>query len=102
MEKLIPACAKLALEDDMPGKIFALLEEILLALSLYSEGLQDAKLHALLEVVINKVVLPVMQGENPSLGNLVNSLNLLRFFALLQDPLATGSGATKIIMQALH
>ena len=67
----------------MPGKMFSLLEEILLAMTLFSEGLQDAKLQALLEVVMNKVVLPVMQGEDPSLSNIINSLNLLRFFALL-------------------
>jgi len=71
------------MEDDMPGKMFSLLEEILLAMTLFSEGLQDAKLQALLEVVMNKVVLPVMQGEDPSLSNIINSLNLLRFFALL-------------------
>lgn len=35
----MPACAKLAIEDEMPGKMFSLLEELILALSLYSEDL---------------------------------------------------------------
>lgn len=38
VEKLLPVCAKLISEDDMPGKQFALVEELLMALMLFSDG----------------------------------------------------------------
>ena len=81
----------------MPGKLFALVEEVLLALSIYSEGLHDAKLSALIEALMNNFVLPVLQNETPCLGNLINGLNLLRYFALLQDP--AGAGALPIMQR---
>ena len=40
----MPVLAKLASQDDMPGKLFAVIEEILILLVLYSDGLTDAKL----------------------------------------------------------
>ena len=40
----MPVLAKLASQDDMPGKLFTVIEEILILLVLYSDGLADAKL----------------------------------------------------------
>ena len=47
VEKIIPVLAKLAIEDDQPGKLFATVEEILMALTLFSENLSGPKLEAL-------------------------------------------------------
>lgn len=38
LHRLLPLCAKLATEDEMPGKQFALVEELLMALSLFTTG----------------------------------------------------------------
>ena len=51
MERLLPLCARMSTEDDLPGQYFALIEEILMALSLFSEGMladDGAKLNILI------------------------------------------------------
>ena len=56
VERLLPVCAKLATEDEMPGKLFSLIEETLMALTLFSDQLWDAKLEALVALVRDRVV----------------------------------------------
>ena len=62
----MPVIAKLASEDEDPGKLFALLEEILMLMVLYSEGLTDAKLQGLLTVIKDQVL--TLVNEEPDLG----------------------------------
>ena len=94
VEKLLPLSAKLINEDEMPGKLFALVEETLMALVLYSEGLllpvevanqglagMTEKGVALVNVVKDSLVATVTRERD--LGNILSSIDLLRFFALL-------------------
>ena len=97
IERLMPACAKLAVEDDMPGKLFALIEELLITLVLFSEGLEGAKLHALLKAVMDLVIVPVISERD--LANILNSINLLRLFSLLKEP--SESAQSRPIMEKL-
>ena len=62
----MPVLAKLASQDDMPGKLFTVIEEILILLVLYSDGLTDAKLQGLLTVVKDQVITKV--NEEPDLA----------------------------------
>ena len=62
----MPVLAKLASRDDMPGKLFTVIEEILILLVLYSDGLTDAKLLGLLTVVKDQVITKV--NEEPDLA----------------------------------
>ena len=56
VSKLLPVCAKLAQEDEMPGKLFALIEEILMTLVLFSQNLEGAKLNTLFHIINDSVV----------------------------------------------
>jgi len=81
--KLVPLLAKLASEDEMPGKIFALLEEILMALYLFSDGFtSDAhKVRAFTQLLKDKFISVVIQERD--LGTILKTMGLLRFIALL-------------------
>ena len=71
----------------MPGKHFAVVEEILMTLSLFSEGLGDAggaKMAQLMTMIKDVVVAPIIQERE--IATLLKSISLLRFFALLQGP----------------
>lgn len=96
---VIPVCANLAIEDNEPGKLFAMLEELLLLLQLYSVKYQEAKLLVLVQVISDSVVTPIMNNE-PDIANVVNLMNMLRFFSLLQS--VDSIAQSRPILQALH
>ena len=51
VERVLAAAGKLACEDEMPGKMFALVEQIIIALSIFSDGLSGAKLSQLFNLI---------------------------------------------------
>lgn len=86
VEKLLPLCGKLATEDDMPGKFMAVVEETLMALVLFSDGMAEGspKMQVLQTVIKDSVLTKVIEARE--LPNILLAMNLLRFFALLQAP----------------
>ena len=68
----------------MPGKLFALIEEILMTLVLFSQNLEGAKVTTLLQVINDTVVGQLIQEKD--LGNILSALNLYRILALLNEP----------------
>ena len=84
VSKLLPVCAKLAQEDEMPGKLFALIEEILMTLVLFSQNLEGEKMKTLFQVINETVVGQLIQEKD--LGNILCALNLYRIMALLNQP----------------
>ena len=67
----------------MPGKLFALLEEILMALYIVSAGFTSDphKVQSFSQMLKEKFVSVVVEDRN--LGTILKSMCLLRFMALL-------------------
>ena len=76
-------CGTLATEDDMPGKFMAVVEETLMALVLFSDGMTKGspKMQVLQTVIKDSVLKKVIEARE--LPNILQAMNLLRFFALL-------------------
>ena len=80
----MPLSGQLATEDDMPGKFMSVIEESLMALVLFSDGVAEGspKMLQLQNVIKDSVVTQFI--EDRDLSNILMSIQLLRFFALLQ------------------
>ena len=79
----------------MPGKLFALIEEIVMNLILYSEGMQGGPKAQVLAQLINEKLVTVVLQER-SLENILNAINLLRFVSLMQPPESVALSATSL------
>ena len=78
---------KLATEDEMPGKLFALIEEILLCLTIYIPSynvkVDSGKALGLTKLMTDQVIAELVKEKD--FGNMIMSVNLMRLVALLQS-----------------
>ena len=89
VEKILVVSAKLATEEEMPGKLFALIEETVICLSIYISGYRvkgqedTSKTLALSKLLSEHVIAEVIKEKD--FGNMIMAVNLLRLVTLLQS-----------------
>ena len=89
VEKVLTISAKLAAEEEMPGKLFAIIEETVLCLSIYIGGYSVkgqadmSKALALSKLLTDHVMAEVLKEKD--FGNMIMAVDLLRLVTLLQS-----------------